>query len=674
MPEADDHRHHRPPGPVGDMADAFRDAIKLEKEWKFDAEAIGLFWPNYGKEYGRGAIVQSGKNTIFRDHHLFIQRAKDYLLVEGEQRMRDNLYLCFRGEALEWYTVELIDDSKELVKTGAGIDQWERKLISRFRRQPAQALRALTTTKYTMEDARLHRSPRVYAQAIIRDAKDVGIVDPMNQLLYVRQGIDAELHRDLPYPDANSEVDKFLQIIDQVAETWYSLASPPVAKATNYNRQGGQYTQGRSRNFDGGARQPKSSNSGGREPFAYNDQNKQRSWGNVNDQKRNPIFPRGGNTWGKPPQGGRSFGRETQGKQGPKQYGDRSSEKPPSYGKGGYYGDQDDDDMYYGDENQIDEPLRQGEQCHAYDEQANESENDAHQGELVEHSGDEFTSHHAQYTCSTCPSTEKQAFPSSNKLYEHLESLHGYPRHHEHDGIDSRTISADSMAKIPSVKSSNKVTDFQKRAVFRSYMFATMHVSLQAGQSTTEVCVDTGCGISLIDRAFLFKNVPKAKILTAEHPKQLRGIGGDALRLEEYVRVSIYVPGMNDKGQRVKAHITAELHLVDNLKANMLIANDVIVPEQFVIRASCEQVVIGSCNVIAPLKLKGPPPVTRKVKSAESLTIPAHTCQMIEVHYGDQIPDDRDYIFMPGKHDIDLGPGGGACLLTLQTLSSTQSR
>lgn len=93
---------------------------------------------------------------------------KDLIPTKREQAIRDDLYTCFRGIALQWFTSKLSTDSKILVKYGPGIEHWERQLLKRFKVAPSLAMAILMSKKYTMEDARHRREPLKYSSKIMR--------------------------------------------------------------------------------------------------------------------------------------------------------------------------------------------------------------------------------------------------------------------------------------------------------------------------------------------------------------------------------------------------------------------------------------------------------------------------------------------------------------------------
>ena len=76
-----------------------------------------------GKSAVTGNLIEhAGKDTYFRNIHLFVERAKDLATTKGEELVRQNLYTCFRGVALAWYTGMLTEDQKRLVKLGKGLE------------------------------------------------------------------------------------------------------------------------------------------------------------------------------------------------------------------------------------------------------------------------------------------------------------------------------------------------------------------------------------------------------------------------------------------------------------------------------------------------------------------------------------------------------------------------
>lgn len=192
---------------------------------------MGFFDPNFeGKSVQTGAEIEhTARDTYFCDVHTFIQRVKDLIPSKGEQLIRDNLYTCFRGIALQWFTSELATDSKILVKYGPGIKHWERQLLKRFKVAPSLAMAINTSEKYTLEDARRCREPREYSSKIIRACRDIEMTTDLALTTVIYNGFHSQFKQDLPFPCITTSVDTFLEAMDDCKIVWWELASEDEA-------------------------------------------------------------------------------------------------------------------------------------------------------------------------------------------------------------------------------------------------------------------------------------------------------------------------------------------------------------------------------------------------------------------------------------------------------------
>ena len=80
----------------------------------------------------------------------------------------------------------------------------------------------LVHARYTMEDARRQREPFEYAQIITRSAKSCNMT-LFSQLYVLYNGMDIELRRDLSKPDEDTDLDSFLQAMEDNKELWWGL-------------------------------------------------------------------------------------------------------------------------------------------------------------------------------------------------------------------------------------------------------------------------------------------------------------------------------------------------------------------------------------------------------------------------------------------------------------------
>ena len=64
---------------------------------------------------------------------------------------------------------------------------------------------------------------------------------------------------------------------------------------------------------------------------------------------------------------------------------------------------------------------------------------------------------------------------------------------------------------------------------------------------------------------------------------RIRGVESIKHEIDEYVTISIYMPETDAEGNNVLASFNRELHLIDDLRAKMLIGNDILGPEEIFI-------------------------------------------------------------------------------------------
>ena len=130
-------------------------------------------------------------------------------------------------------------------------------------------------------------------------------------------------------------------------------------------------------------------------------------------------------------------------------------------------------------------------------------------------------------------------------------------------------------------------------------------------------------------------------------PLKVRGIGASKHKSEEFAALSLYFPGKDDAGRLVYASVRYEIHLVDSLRANLLIGNDIMSPENFVIDIDKRSTLIGSCRVTIPISARQRGQfLTRKLLTSEVSVVPPRSEAMIPL-VPVSVPDDRDFLFHP---------------------------
>ncbi len=129
---------------------------------------------------------------------------------------------------------------------------------------------------------------------------------------------------------------------------------------------------------------------------------------------------------------------------------------------------------------------------------------------------------------------------------------------------------------------------------FRGWRYATVDAQLTRDGKKNLICLDTGCTMTLINRQFLKEYAPTSEIKRMASPITVRGLGANTHESNEFAIVDLHLPGKNG---RVTV-ISREAHLVENLKARMLIGMDILAPEAISLNLSGRTAVIGSCDDI----------------------------------------------------------------------------
>lgn len=80
-------------------------------------------------------------------------------------------------------------------------------------------------------------------------------------------------------------------------------------------------------------------------------------------------------------------------------------------------------------------------------------------------------------------------------------------------------------------------------------------------------------------------------------PLKIKGIGTLRHKSGEFALITIYVSSVNKNGRKVYMSITYKLHLVNRLKVNIPMSNDILYIEAFTINFSISSILLHTCGV-----------------------------------------------------------------------------
>jgi len=156
-------------------------------------------------------------------------------MLKSEAVVRANIHSCLKADALRWYSQELTSDEKRLMNEVSLESGWFAMMTKRFKPNRTDALLELDTHVYTWNDVRTGRTPREYAQGMLRLLKSTGYTATLDQLLRIRQNIDPSLRRDIDEPTETTTLAKFMESLDARYQDWKDLAN----RSTRYQSMQG---------------------------------------------------------------------------------------------------------------------------------------------------------------------------------------------------------------------------------------------------------------------------------------------------------------------------------------------------------------------------------------------------------------------------------------------------
>ena len=188
---------------------------------------------------------------------------------------------------------------------------------------------------------------------------------------------------------------------------------------------------------------------------------------------------------------------------------------------------------------------------------------------------------------------------------------------------------------------------------FRNWIYARIHVIFSSTIEVESICLDIDVDITLCDRQFFKKQVSNVLIRIMTISISVRDLDVDKHMTVEYVILSMYFSDQkNDNSIRVK--ITKEIHLIDNLKTNMLFGNNVIESEKIDVNIFKKTIYIESCEVTASLEIRTFKVAVQISIHARKITVIFFRFELVfSMHYT-IVSFDRDYLFESNELKLSL--------------------
>jgi len=691
-----------PPEPCGPEGENNNNG---DRNFSWKPADIGLFYPNMLKNWGDGDVVDKDNKNYYRNVYSFTNQVRVAAATRDAKQIRQNLDANLREEAELWWNTQLSEViCLGLVAHPNSVKEWCKALEKRFKVSPSEAWNKFTTTRYTLEDVRSHRSPTKYVITLMTAAKSCGQGESeFGLMIQAWMHINMPLHCDIDELKNGTIIEEFVNILLVKQANWYDSYSRAQLNRMIQRNQQGQYNSDRgNRGQNVYNRQPPFvSYYQPYQPARYRyspyyplkpsgqfnnqlqQQNSYQQWpqGALSNAQLNfrpslqitsenerlspePFIPnqryanQNRQPFNQPNHWGACDGYVERGCGG---YGNQAywsnenqslEENPPTDDQADY---QNFENVYYNGE------YHEADMSDIQDNQHNvayKSENTQKlKGEGTPEVDKVVDVEHVTEThilCRTC----KQNFLSKNKLHLHL-----------HAGCQKqpKIQKPESPKNTPTFIKFTAKREDTKGYEFRGWRYATALTRLTSKGKNEPICLNTECIMSLVNREFLMKQALKTTIKRMPSPIQVKGIETETHQCKEYADLAIYL-----SGDKIRTTVIEwEVHIVKDLKAKMLVGLDILGPEKISIMMNNTEAVIKSCNNIrVPLTVHSQ--LTNQVKktilSEKTISIPSRSYATVNV-VKTSLPKNQDLLF---KSECQQGDSSVYAHIVDHTLSAVQ--
>ena len=248
------------------------------------------------------------------------------------------------------------------------------------------------------------------------------------------------------------------------------------------------------------------------------------------------------------------------------------------------------------------------------------------------------------HKCNKCATI----FTFRNKLFDHLRDVcwTNSTKYHDSNSINNAVVTTFSFTADIIVESNAKAVDDNDYA-FRDSQYARFKLSFIKNLVNIEECFDVDCLMTIENRRVLKNNNSDLIIKRLSSSISIRDIENIIHHINQYAMIDFY---MNDKVNHINhiAKFSTEIHLVDDLKTNLLINTNVMKTQKTKLDLKKSILTIEFCknlvtsiDTIARLVSN----TKRIIRARHATIISTHFILRVFVTYHDQLFDDRDYLF-----------------------------
>ena len=557
------------------------------------------------------SIVNIDKHVFYRNIYTFIDKLKNMITIKDDIKLKTVISQCLRESVLIWHSIELTNFEKKMLRE-TSLSMWYNVMIKRFKEQTSVALISMQITKYTLDDAKQLKDSKMFAQNLFKFAKAANLTSIHNQLTIVWNNLTWQFKQHISESTEDTSIRKFLKQLDNHVSMWHEMSIFKDLSDTFDLSSSRRYSKSFYQNYsERNSERISYFNRDSRFSFKSNNAYQNSRQKHQNDRSSRievtiKIEKTNDREFDK-----NEFDRDDRNKAFDKKDRYRNMKESKILNKRNKYRNNYNDKEENKDKAKVRTYLTQ-EDFDQKDDEIVDYENYHHFEELIYFDSDyeEFDDFEniilvnnvisQNIFCRRCQAD----FVFNNSLHKHLRSNICKEIEKFFKSITIHVNTKDSCEISLIYFDVNFKQDLSTDYDFRDWQYCIAQVSFIKNATSESSCLNIETDITLTDTKFLqrqFKNI-SIRIMTTLIT--VRELETNRHQTNKYALVTMHFKNTNKIDQVVQAVIIRKIHLIDDLKVNLLIDNDILSSKLIDISTSINSTYIENCKMTIFISIK----------------------------------------------------------------------
>ena len=162
------------------------------------------------------------------------------------------------------------------------------------------------------------------------------------------------------------------------------------------------------------------------------------------------------------------------------------------------------------------------------------------------------------------------------------------------------------------------------------------------------VCYNSDCSCTLKNRLFIKKQLGEnMKIQQLAFPLSMKEVDGKLVKISDFVMIQLFITGTNVVGNSATTTVTVEIHLIDDLKANIFVDVDVLKSQKMILDFEYNTLAIDSCSVTTTINLvsRDKSHTKRIIRSQKAFIVLSGELAKVSVTFHGDLSNDKNFLF-----------------------------